>query len=57
VEQGKRWSRSGISGSGRGDAIRPASPVNVFGRLARDPLIFREVDAGTSVRVERAGAN
>jgi hypothetical protein len=38
----------------RGAEIRPASPVNVFGRLLGDPTIFKQVRAGTPVRVERA---
>ena len=47
----------GPTPASRGGEIRPASPVNVFGRLVGDPTIFRKVDAGTSVRVERAGKN
>lgn len=39
----------------RGAEIRPASPVNVFGRIVGDPTVFRPVRAGTTVRVERAG--
>ena len=38
-----------------GDEIRPASPVNVFGRVAGDPAVFKKVRSGTPVRVERAG--
>jgi hypothetical protein len=38
----------------RGDEIRPASPVNVFGRIVGDPTGFRRVRAGTTVRIERA---
>jgi hypothetical protein len=36
-----------------GEEIRPASPVNVFGKLAGDPTIFKKVRSGTPVRVER----
>jgi hypothetical protein len=36
------------------DEIRPASPVNVFGRVVGDPTVFRSVTEGTKVRVERA---
>ena len=35
--------------------IRPASPVNVFGRVAGDPTVFKQVRSGTTVRIERAG--
>ena len=34
--------------------IRPASPVNVFGRVDGDATVFRPVRAGTRVRVEPA---
>jgi hypothetical protein len=34
--------------------IRPASPVNVFGRLEGDPTVFRGVRSGVAVKVERA---
>lgn len=37
-----------------GDEIRPASPVNVFGRIVGDPTVFKTVRAGTTVRIERA---
>ncbi len=37
-----------------GDEIRPASPVNVFGRIVGDPTVFKKVRAGTTVRIERA---
>jgi hypothetical protein len=37
----------------RGDECRPASPVNVFGRVDGDPKVFRTVRAGTRVRLER----
>ena len=36
-----------------GDEIRPASAVNVFGRVDGDPTLFRKVRAGTQVRLER----
>jgi uncharacterized protein len=38
----------------RGQEIRPASPVNVFGKIVGDPAVFKKVRAGTKVRVERA---
>ena len=40
-----------ISGPGE---IRPASAVNIVGQLADDPKVFLSVNAGTSVRIERA---
>jgi len=44
----------GRTPSSRGDEIRPASPVNVFGRVLGDPTVFKSVRSGTKVRVERA---
>ncbi len=38
--------------SRRGE-IRPASAVNVFGRVEGDPTVLRTVRAGTRVRLER----
>jgi uncharacterized protein len=37
--------------SGPGE-IRPASPVNVFGRVDGDPTVFKKVRAGTLVRLD-----
>lgn len=37
-----------------GNEIRPASPVNVFGRIGGDPAVFKKVRSGTTVRIERA---
>ena len=38
----------------RGDEIRPASPVNVFGRVIGDPKVFKAVRGGEKVKLERA---
>jgi hypothetical protein len=43
----------GPTPASRGDEIRPASPVNVFGRVEGDPTVFRQVRAGTTVRLAR----
>jgi uncharacterized protein len=44
----------GPTPASHGDEIRPASPVNVFGRLVGDASVWKKVRAGTAVRVERA---
>lgn len=44
----------GRTPASRGDEIRPASPVNVIGRVLGDPTVFKSVRSGTTVRVERA---
>jgi hypothetical protein len=38
----------------RGSEIRPASAVNVFGRVDGDARAFARVRPGTTVKVERA---
>ena len=43
----------GPTPASRGSEIRPASPVNVFGRVLGDPTVFKAVRSGTTVRVER----
>jgi hypothetical protein len=37
----------------RGEEIRPASPVNVFGRVVGDATVFKQVASGTEVSIER----
>jgi hypothetical protein len=37
-----------------GKEIRPASPVNVFGKLSGDPKVFKKVSSGARVRIEKA---
>ena len=37
-----------------GDEIRPASPVNVFGRIVGDATVLKAMSSGSEVRVERA---
>ncbi len=43
----------GPTPSSRGDEIRPASPVNVFGKVLGDPKIFKKVRAGTEVVIQQ----
>jgi len=38
----------------RGNEIRPADPVNVFGRIIGDPKVFKKIRSGDKIRVERA---
>ncbi len=42
----------GPTPNSRGDEIRPASPVNVFGKVVGDPKVLKTVRTGASVRVE-----
>ena len=43
----------GPTPASRGQEIRPASPVNVVGRVDGDPLAFKQVASGSRVRLER----
>ena len=43
----------GPTPASRGDEIRPASPVNVVGRVTGDATVFKKVRAGTRVTLER----
>ena len=44
----------GPTPASRGDEIRPASAVNVFGRVIGDPTVFKKVRAGARVTLGRA---
>ena len=37
----------------QGDEIRPASAVNVIGKLSGDPRVFKQVKSGTAVKIEQ----
>lgn len=39
----------------KGNEIKPASAVNVFGKVIGDPTIFKQVPSSASVRVEKSG--
>jgi len=43
----------GATPASEGNEIRPASPVNVLGRVDGDPTVFKKVRAGALVRIER----
>lgn len=44
----------GPTPSSRENEIRPASPVNVFGKIQGDAKVFKQVTSRTKVRIERA---
>jgi hypothetical protein len=44
----------GLTPASVGSEIRPASPVNVFGRLEADAHAFSAVPSGEIIRIERA---
>ena len=39
-----------------GTEIKPASAVNIFGRVVGDSTVFKQVVSGTAVRVEKVGS-
>ena len=44
------WGPTPIS---KGQEIRPASPVNVFGKIIGDASVCRQVASGTEITIER----
>jgi len=46
----------GPTPASRGDEVRPASPVNLVGRVDGDPLVFKRVASGSRLRLERLDA-
>lgn len=46
----------GPTPASRGNEIRPASAVNVVGKVDGDPTVFKQVRAGTTVVITRVNA-
>ena len=44
----------GPTPASRGDEIRPASAVNIVGKIAGDPTIFKKASPGARIKVIRA---
>ena len=44
----------GPTPASQGDEIRPASAVNVLGKIEGDATVLKQVRSGSNVRVERA---
>jgi len=44
----------GKTPASRGSEIRPASAVNVFGKIIGDPKVFKKVKSGDTVIIEKA---
>ena len=44
----------GPTPASEGEEIRPASPVNVFGKIIGDPKIFKKVRSGAKIIIEKS---
>ncbi|HUU40437.1 MAG TPA: cyclophilin-like fold protein [Desulfatiglandales bacterium] len=42
----------GPTPASQGDEIRPASPVNIFGKITGDPKVFKKVSSGAKIIIE-----
>ena len=47
----------GPTPASQGDEIRPASPVNVVGKIEGDPKVFRRVPSGAKITLERVAGD
>ena len=45
----------GPTPASRGDEIRPASAVTIIGKVAGDPIVFKQVRSGAQIDIELAG--
>jgi len=43
----------GLTPASQGDEIRPASPVNIFGKIIGDPKVFKKVKSGAKITIEK----
>ena len=44
----------GPTPASQGDEIRPASPVNIFGKIIGDPKVFKKVSSGAKIIIEKS---
>jgi hypothetical protein len=44
----------GPTPASHGEEIRPASPVNVFGKIIGDPQVFKKVRSGAKIIIEKS---
>jgi hypothetical protein len=44
----------GPTPASHGEEIKPASPVNVFGKIIGDPKIFKKVRSGAKIIIEKS---
>ena len=44
----------GPTPASQGDEIRPASPVNIFGKIIGDPKVFKRASSGAKIIIEKS---
>jgi len=44
----------GLTPASQGDEIRPASPVNVFGKIIGDAKVFKKVRSGAKIIIDKS---
>jgi len=44
----------GLTPASQGDEIRPASPVNIFGKIIGDHKVFKKVSSGIKIIIEKS---
>ena len=44
----------GLTPASQGDEIRPASPVNIFGKIIGDPKVFKRASSGAKIIIEKS---
>ncbi len=44
----------GLTPASQGDEIRPASPVNIFGKIIGDPKAFKKVRSGVKIIIGKS---
>ena len=43
----------GLTPASQVDEVRPASPVNIFGKVIGDPKVFKKVSSGAKIIIEK----
>jgi len=44
----------GLTPASQGDEIRPASPVNIFGKIIGDSKVFKKASSGAKIIIEKS---
>lgn len=44
----------GLTPASQGNEIKPASPVNIFGKIMGDPKVFKKVSSGAKIIIEKS---